>query len=217
MSGTEHNGRPPGFDVVVLAASYGGVAAYRELLSALPADFPVPIVLTQHRRPTGDDHLATVLDRECKLPVCLLEPDTPLRPGTVHVAPAGHLAVLTAEGTATLDGAAGGLNHSGDALLCSAATHYGRRALAVVLTGRLDDAAYGCRAVKSAGGRVLVQDPSTAEATGMPTAALATGCVDFPLPLERIADSLVALVMAPGAAEFLRVTPPPWALFAPTG
>lgn len=217
MSATEHTDhRAPRFGVVVLAASYGGLTAYRQVLSALPAEFPVPVVLTLHRSPNGRDRLAAVLDQHCKLPVRPAEPGTALQPGVVHVVPAGRSSVLAPDGTVTLDASQHDGHRSGDSLLTSAAACYGRRTLAVVLTGRLDDAAAGARAVKRAGGRVLAQDPVAAEARGMPDAALATGCVDFPLPLELIADSLVALVMAPGAAELLRVSPPPWAQLAPS-
>lgn len=65
------------------------------------------------------------------------------------------------------------------------------------------------RTVKAHGGRVLVQDPATALAPDMPTAALATGCCDFALPPGATADALTALVMAPGAAELFRVPVPP--------
>ena len=101
--------------------------------------------------------------------------------------------------------------HCGDTLLSSLAPVLGPAAVAVVLTGMLDDGARVVRAVKRHGGRVFVQDPATAHAPGMPSAALATGCVDFALPLHRIAQALVSLAMAPGGAELLAVPPPAWA------
>jgi hypothetical protein len=67
-----------------------------------------------------------------------------------------------------------------------------------VLTGLLRDGAQRIRAIKRRGGRVLVQDPTAARAAGMPSAIIATGCVDFVLPLDRIAPALVALTIAPG-------------------
>jgi two-component system chemotaxis response regulator CheB len=101
-----------------------------------------------------------------------------------------------------------------DPLLTTVATAYGAGALCVVLTGRLDDAAAGVRAVKRHGGRTIVEDPVTAAAAGMPSAALATGCVDLVLPLGRIAHALIALAMAPGAADLFRVPAAPWARIA---
>jgi two-component system, chemotaxis family, protein-glutamate methylesterase/glutaminase len=67
------------------------------------------------------------------------------------------------------------------------------------------------RVVKQHGGRVLVQDPAAARAASMPSHAISTGCVDFVLPLERIASALVTLTMAPGGAELLSVPVAPWA------
>jgi two-component system chemotaxis response regulator CheB len=83
-----------------------------------------------------------------------------------------------------------------------------------VLTGRLDDAAAGVRALKRRGGRAIVQDPATAQAPEMPLAALATGCADLVMPLAHIAPALIALAMAPGAADLFRVPPAPWANLA---
>ncbi|MDT7577303.1 MAG: two-component system, chemotaxis family, protein-glutamate methylesterase/glutaminase, partial [Pseudonocardiales bacterium] len=97
-----------------------------------------------------------------------------------------------------------------DVLLTSLAPVFRSAAIAVVLTGMLDDGAQGVRAVKRNGGRVLVQEPATARAAGMPSAALATGCVDFALPLDRIAHALVTFVMAPGGAEVFTVPTPAW-------
>jgi two-component system chemotaxis response regulator CheB len=81
----------------------------------------------------------------------------------------------------------------------------------VILTGRLDDGAVGVQALKCHGGRAIVQDPATAQAPGMPSAALATGCVDLVMPLACLAPTLIALTMAPGAADLFRVPPSPWA------
>jgi two-component system, chemotaxis family, protein-glutamate methylesterase/glutaminase len=99
-------------------------------------------------------------------------------------------------------------------LIASAGAVYRQRALAVVLTGAQDDGARGVRTLKRHGGRALTEDPITAVAGSMPAAALATGCVDLVLPLHRMSHALIALTMAPGAADLLRVPIPPWAGFA---
>ncbi len=67
---------------------------------------------------------------------------------------------------------------------------------------------------RRAGGRVLVQDPASAEWADMPRAAIATGCVDFILPLDQIARALIALIMVRGAADYFQVAIPHWALLA---
>jgi CheB methylesterase len=81
----------------------------------------------------------------------------------------------------------------------------------------LDDTAAGVRDLKRHGGRTIVEDPATALAAGMPSAALATGCVDMVMPLARIPHALIALTTAPGAADLSRVPPAPWANLATSG
>jgi two-component system chemotaxis response regulator CheB len=101
--------------------------------------------------------------------------------------------------------AADGVGHrSADALLASAGRALGARAIGVVLSGRLDGGARGVSELKRLGGRVIVEDPQTAQAPAMPNAALATGCVDFALPAERVGQALLTLCTATGAAELFR-------------
>lgn len=200
----------PRFDAVALVASLGGIEAVQEVLSALSADFPAPVVVVQHGRPSADDpgRLGRVLRRRSALTVRVAADGLGLQPG-VTVVPTGRTATLDAEGRFTLGD--GPPVQGGDVLLRSLAGTLGAGVIGVVLTGMLHDGAHGVRAVKRAGGRVLVQDPGTARAAGMPSSAIATGCVDFVLPLDRIGPALIALVMAPGGADLLRVPTPPWA------
>jgi two-component system, chemotaxis family, protein-glutamate methylesterase/glutaminase len=201
------------FDLVVIAASQGGLAAYRRILAALPPEFPAAVVVLQHRAVGQRDVLAGLLARGTQLAVGPAQAGVRPRAGSVHVAPADRQLLVTPEGSFTLaDAPARG--PLADPLLASAATAYGERMIAVVVSGRLRDGAGGVQAVKGAGGRVLVQDQATAECFGMPSAAIATGCVDFVLPVEIIGPALIALVMTPGAAAWLRVPVPPWATLA---
>jgi two-component system chemotaxis response regulator CheB len=208
MSGNGHNvGEGLGCDLVVVLASYGGVAAGQRVFGGLPAEFPAPILLVQHRH-GGADFLAPIVARRTPLVVADgVHGELPRR-GTIHVLPADRQTTLDAEGRLTL-GPAGHCH--GDALLESVAPVYGRRAIAVILTGRLQDGAAGVRAVKRHGGRVIAQDQETSAAFAMPAAAIATGCVDFVLPLSAIAPALVSLAMVPGAADLFRVRRNPWA------
>jgi two-component system, chemotaxis family, protein-glutamate methylesterase/glutaminase len=203
------------FDLVVVAASQGGLAAYRRVLAALPPEFPAAVVVLQHRAVHQHDVLAKLVDRLTRLAVEPAQAGGRPRAGTVYVAPADRQLLLTPEGSFTLADAQA-CGPLADPLLVSAAAACGARTIAVVVSGRLRDGAAGVQAVKRAGGRVLVQDQATAECFGMPSAAIATGCVDFVLPVEIIAPALVALVMTPGAAAWLRVPVPPWAPLPPT-
>lgn len=201
------------FDLVVLAASQGGLAVCRQLLTALPPEFPAAIVVVLHRpatRSSSPDPLQKVLARGCALPVREALAGTRPQPGTVHIAPKDRQLLLGGDGCFVLADLQTRLALA-DPLLRSAAERYGPRAIAVVLSGRLSDGAAGVRAVKRAGGRVLVQDQATAECSGMPSAAIATGCLDFVLPASTIAPAIISLVMAPRAAAWLRVPVPSWA------
>jgi two-component system, chemotaxis family, protein-glutamate methylesterase/glutaminase len=199
------------FEVVTMVASLGGLAAVTEVLRALPADFPPRVLITQHgRSEPGPNRLARLLASVTALPVDTATTGSELADGPgVTVIPNGHCATVDEARSVSLSQVEP--RHCGDVLLASLAPVLGPAAIAVVLTGMLDDGARGVRAIKRHGGRVFVQDPATAQAPGMPSAALATGCVDFALPLHRIAQALVSLTMAPGGAELLTVPTPAWA------
>ena len=198
------------FDLVVLAASQGGIAASRQVLAALPADLPAAVILLLHRTSSTPDRLPGLLARRVRLPVGTVREGHRPRAGTVYVAPSDGQLVLDADGAFARAPLAGRLALA-DPLLHSVAAAAGSRTIAAVLTGRLGDGAAGVQAVKRAGGRVLVQDQATAEHFGMPRAAIATGCVDFVLPLGTLAPAIITLAMAPGAAAWLRVPVAPWA------
>lgn len=198
------------FDLVVVVASLGGLAAISAILTELPAAFTVPLVVVQHgRRNDNLDRLTCLLQRFTTLPVRTARPGLRVDAPGVTVIPAGTTA--TVDQTRRLSIVDNDGLHGGDALLSSAAAALGPATIGVVLTGMLKDGTKGVQAIKRHGGRVLVQDPATARASSMPSTALATGCVDFVLPVHRIAAALIALIMAPGAAELFTVPTPAWA------
>jgi two-component system chemotaxis response regulator CheB len=210
MSAPRHTASDPVFGRVVLVASLGGLQAVTTVLAGLPAGYPVPIVVVQHRRrtPDGRDPLVSILAGKTPLPVHVAAAGAPAdRPG-VTVVPAQSTATIDETGAWQLTETAPDV-WPGDALLVSSAAH--TPTVAVILTGSLADGADGCRAAKRLGGRVLVQDPATARAPSMPATAIATGCVDFVLAPDRLAPALLALTTAPGAADLLAVPLPPWA------
>jgi two-component system chemotaxis response regulator CheB len=207
--------RGAGFDVVVIAASQGGLAASRRLLQALPAGFPAPVVYAQHRAPGSSTAIVELLGRWCAVDVRSGEDGAALEPGMALVPPGDLRARIGPDRRLEVGGDLAGAGLA-DTLFASAAAVYGPRALAVVLTGRLRDGTRGVQAVKAAGGRVIVQDPASAEQASMPWNALATGCVDLVLEPAKIADALVALVAVPGAADLFTVRAGSWAV-SPSG
>jgi two-component system, chemotaxis family, protein-glutamate methylesterase/glutaminase len=210
MSAPEHSPVRSPFRLIVLVGSLGGLAAVSTVLTTLPGEFSVPLLVVQHGPRDTDPHrLTRLLDNVTCLPVRTAQPGQGLDAPGVTVIPSSVTATVDEARRLCLidgDGCTGG-----DSLLRSAAAAVGPAAIGVVLTGMLRDGAHGVRAIKRHGGRVLAQDPATARAPSMPSSAIATGCVDFVLPLSRIAPALIALTMAPGAADLLLVPTPPWA------
>lgn len=210
VSETGHTAGVSPFGRVVLVASLGGMQAFIAVLAGLPAAFAVPVAVVQHRPFLSGRHdpLVAVLSRKTGLPVRSAQDRAPAQTSGVAVVPGSTTATIDASGHWLLSRGCRD-EGPGDALLTSSAD--AGPTIAVIMSGYQSDGARGCRAVKARGGRVLVQDPSTARAPSMPVNAIATGCADFVLPLDRIAAAVVALTTAPGAADLLRVPLPPWA------
>ena len=182
------------FGVVAIAASAGGIPALMELLAAVPADFPVPIVVLQHLLPRGGSRLAHLLSSHTPLRVRPAHAGTVLEPGCVYVATPNHHLTVSDKGVIVLSDAktVNWVRPSADTLFSSLAESFGDRAIVVVLTGTGRDGATGAAAVDRAGGRVIAQDDS-AEYGGMPRAAILATHVHLVLPLRQIAPALVAL------------------------
>jgi two-component system chemotaxis response regulator CheB len=202
---------PPRFDIVAIGASAGGIEALKSILGALPGNFPVPIVVVQHIAPHRVNLIPKILKMRTSLDVREAEAGQVVQPATVYVAPPAHHLLIRKGGVLTLSDAPKihFLRPAVDPFFESLASVYGTRAIGVVLTGGGSDGSAGARAIKNAGGRVLVQDRSTSLVYGMPAAAVETHSFDFVLPLNRIASALVALVMLPGAADVFQVSYPP--------
>jgi two-component system chemotaxis response regulator CheB len=190
-----HSPAPVGaLDLVVLAASAGGVKALIGLLGRLPQDFPVPIIVVQHMSPTFDSQLDQILDRRCRLHVKFAQSGDALVPGTVYLAPRNQHVLIGADRRLRLSHAerVHYTRPAADPLFASAA-RFGPRALAIVLTGKGRDGADGARLMRAAGGVVITQDEVSADAADMPRAA--RGSADVVLPLDVIPSALIALAM----------------------
>ncbi len=196
MADSPRQATSPAFDVVAIAASAGGLKALQAVLSGLGEDFPAAIVVVQHLDPRHKSLLAEILGRWCRVSVVEAKTGDRLMPGRVHIAPPNFHLLVNTDGTLTLSESE--LVHfvrpSADLLFESVAGSYQERVIAVVLTGTGADGSMGVGAVKKVGGTVIAQDEASSEFFGMPGAAIATGDVDFVLPLADIASSLVTLV-----------------------
>jgi two-component system chemotaxis response regulator CheB len=181
-------------EVVAIGASLGGLAAVETLLEALPSDFQCAVVIVQHRRADSDSRLCELLASHCQLPVHEPEDKDPLEAGHVYLCPPNyHLLVERGSLALSIDPPVSFARPSVDVLFQSVADAYGARAVAVVLTGSNHDGAAGAAAIKQRGGRVLVQDPRSAESADAPLAAIEATAVDEVLDLAGIAERLIEL------------------------
>ncbi|MGQ0712537.1 MAG: chemotaxis protein CheB [Gemmatimonadaceae bacterium] len=184
----------PRLGMIAVGASWGGLRALRAVVHGLPAHFPVPVTLVQHR--SKDSFELRALLQDCTpLVVCEVEDKQPIMGGYVYLAPPDyHLLVDGDEFSLTIDALVRYSRPSIDVFFESVAERFGRDAAGVILTGANDDGAAGLRRIAVAGGQAIVQDPRTAESPIMPRAALRAVPNAKTLPLERITPHLVSIV-----------------------
>jgi two-component system chemotaxis response regulator CheB len=181
--------------IVVIGASWGGLAALTRLISDLPADFNVPIAVVQHRSRHADNLLAGLLQDTTPLTVIDVEDKEPLLAGGVYIAPANyHMLVDDGHLSLTTDPLVRFSRPSIDVTFMSAADTYPASTIGVILTGANDDGARGLRHIVDRGGSAVVQDPATAESPVMPYAAQRVVPEAKIVPLTGIAECLVRMI-----------------------
>lgn len=183
-------------EAVGICASTGGPAVLAELLAALPADFPLPLLVVQHIANGFVDGLVRMLDDAVALSVAIARDGAPLAPG-VWLAPEDAHLTITRSRRMQLDRTTVRGRHrpSADLLLESLADVLGAGAVAVVLTGMGRDGAQGTAAIEARGGVVFAQDEASSSIYGMPRAAVAAGA--RPLSPRAIAGELSQLASLP--------------------
>jgi two-component system chemotaxis response regulator CheB len=186
---------------LAIGVSTGGPAALDKLLPALPAHFPLPVLIVQHMPELFTRPFAERLNGRCPLQVREAQEGDPVRAGTIHIARGNwHMEVLAASRIglpATLHLNQGPEeNHcrpAVDVLFRSVAAVYGSGALAVVLTGMGSDGMMGCRMIRDSGGGVLAQDQATSTVWGMPGAVCNAGLAQRVLALDAIVPEILRL------------------------
>jgi two-component system chemotaxis response regulator CheB len=183
-------------EVVVIASSTGGPNALGEVLPALPADLPVPVLVVQHMPPVFTRCLAERLDGRGPLRVREAAGGEDVSPGTVWIAPGGLHLEVARDGNGSVKTALSeappenSCRPSADVLFRSAARVFGPAVLAVVLTGMGDDGARGARTIVEAGGRAIAQSGPTCVVWGMPKAVEDAGLADGIVPLKEVARAI---------------------------
>lgn len=180
------------YDVMAIGASTGGIHALSQLLRAIPTEFRLPILVTQHLPASFMRYfaaqLAVIGNRPCDVAIDRLR----LRPGRIVVAPGdAHMRIVPlADGSAAIrltnEPVTSGCMPSVDPMFASMAAVFGPRMLAVVLSGMGRDGADGARLVHQAGGCVVVQDQASSVIWGMPGAVAESGSAHAVMPPEAI-------------------------------
>lgn len=181
------------FDAVVIGTSAGGLAALTTILSALPEDYPIPVIIVQHRAKTEPTLLEEVLSYKSRIRIAQADEKQEIRPGTVYFAPGDYHLLIEQDHTFSLsfDPPVHYSRPSIDVLFESAAMVYQKRLLAVILTGANSDGSDGIRMIRRMGGTTIAQKPVTAAHQAMPQAAVNTGCIQHILELDEITKFLL--------------------------
>jgi two-component system, chemotaxis family, CheB/CheR fusion protein len=195
---TEAKSEGTSFPIVGVGASAGGLEAFSQILSALPADAGVAVVFVLHLSPHRDSMLATLLSGQAHIPVLQITDGMKIEPNHVYVTPPNAQIDI-------LDGALRLQPRPSDASQHTPVDHFftalaqaaQSRAIGVVLSGTAADGSFGLREIKAVGGITLAQDPGTAKFDGMPRAAIATGAVDLVLAPRDIALELARISSHP--------------------
>ena len=184
------------FPVVCVGGSAGGLDAYTRLLRHLPADMGVAIVIVNHLRIVATQ-LHEILPRYTDMPVELITEGLVLRPNHVFIIPAQRdLHVLDGEFRLKPISKPRGWPDVITVFLRSFTQHWNGKLIAVIVSGYDGDGAAALCGIKEVGGVTIAQKLETAQQPDMPESAIASGCVDFVLSPEDIAQEITRIVQA---------------------
>lgn len=183
------------FRVIVIGCSAGGLQAMMQIVPELPKEFPIPIILVQHRAKEPKDLLEEVLQHKTKLNVKQADEKEKILPGYLYIAPPDYHLLIEQDETFSLssDEPVQYSRPSIDVLFESAASVYGAGLLGIILTGANQDGTYGLKAIKSKNGYTISQNPKEAAFQLMPESAIASNAVDQVLKLQEIKQFLINL------------------------
>jgi two-component system chemotaxis response regulator CheB len=187
-------------EIVAIGASTGGPTALGEIISSLPGDFPVPVVVVQHMPPTFTAQLADTLNAKCAISVVEASDNLPVEKSTVYIAPGAKQMKIERDMQRARkvirivdDPPVNNCKPSASYLFESVAEVYQQNAIGVILTGMGQDGVSGLRKMKHHEAKVIAQDEQSSTIFGMPMEAIKAGVVDVVVPLKRIAGEIEKL------------------------
>lgn len=182
-------------NIVVIGASAGGFDVIKKIVSALPEKLDAVILIVWHLSPDVRGILPHVLSQVGKLPAMNGIDYEPLQPGHIYVAPPDHHLLIEGDHTRISRGPKENrFRPAIDPLFRSAAFHYGRRVIGIILSGGLDDGSAGLWTIKEHGGTSIVQDPLEAEVRSMPQNAIELAGADYVVSASEIGPLIVRLI-----------------------
>src|SRR5262245_44750177 len=187
-----------GLPVIGMGASAGGLEAFKKFFDAMPANSGLAFGLIQHLDPTHDSMMVDLLAKHTKMEVTQVEDKMPIEPNRVYIAPANKYSAIR-DGVLFLSDPVErrGMRMPIDHFFRSLAEDLQERAICIILSGTGTEGTLGLRAVKERGGMAMVQEPKTAPYDNRPRSAIATGLVDYILPVEKMPPVLVRYVQHP--------------------
>jgi two-component system CheB/CheR fusion protein len=196
---------PAGFQpipIVGLGASAGGLEALEKFFARVPADGGMAFVVVTHLHPGHTSLLPELLGKCTRMRVRPATDGVAVEPNTVYMSlPDGYLAILHGTLHIMQPDEAGLLRLPIDYFFRSLAEDQKEKAIGIVLSGTGTDGTLGLKAIKGATGMTMAQEPDSAKYSGMPSSAIATGLVDYILPVERLPQQLAAYTQGPYLAS----------------
>ena len=183
------------FPIVGIGASAGGLESYMELFKQMPGNTGMAFVLVSHLDPGHVSMLSEIIQRTTKMPVVEARDHLAIKPNNVYVIPPNRdMSIFHGTLQLTSPAQPKGQRLPIDYFLRSLADEMGEKAVCIILSGTGTDGTLGLRAVHSAGGVSIVQDPATAKYEGMPNSAVRSGFATYVAPLEQIPEKLISYV-----------------------
>lgn len=185
------------FEVVSIGVSTGGPPAVQKVLTAIPAGFPVPILIAQHMPAAFTGPFATRLNSMCAITVKEAEDGERARPGTAFICPGGmHLRLENRGGSlyvaVTEEPKDALYKPSANVLMETTAKAAATKALGVTLTGMGNDGIEGTKVLKQRGGHTIAQNEESCVVYGMPKAVVDAGLADEIVDINDMADAILA-------------------------
>lgn len=188
--------KPSDYDLVAIGTSTGGPVALQEVLSQLPAGFPLPILLVQHMPATFTEAFAARLNQQCEIEVYEAKNGDLLKPGVALLAPggkqmklekrAGRMLVRIEEETDPLQN----YKPCVDVTFATVGSAVGDRMLGIILTGMGADGSVSCKALQARGATIWAQDEASSVIYGMPAAV--AEIAEQILPMKEIGKKLAS-------------------------